>query len=317
MQLRTITRLAAGATTLLLAGGGLATVFAPTAAAKAQERVTLQPDQTLELDYPELVGSAQAQEFFDNTIAFDPGTCDTATWCDTIPLTVAPPQTDLATSDYTILITLSWDTKVVSVPVQGNLDSNDLDMAIWDDPVVEDAGPNQDGIRTYGATGNEPEKMALVDASGNFNIVVANASGVNHGYHLEISWKTQLLSKPFESLPPDYSSTGSLTPPAHLALGGPPAAAIAPPPAVADGGTVLPPLESTSADTSFSPVAPGAFDSALGDQKTVVGAPASAKRDLQPPSNLALLLWLLALPFGLTAIGGRLLLGRSRALLRI
>ena len=319
MHLRTISRLAALTTVVLVATGAAATVLAPSANAGIQERVTLQPDQTLALDYPALVGSVQAQELADSTIAFDPTTCESVTWCDTIPLTVAPPITDLSTSDYTIQITLTWDTAVVAVPVQGNADSNDLDMAIWDDPVNEEAGPDQNGIRASGATGNMPEKMTLVDASGNFNLVVANASGVNHGYHLEIAWKTQLLSTPFESLPPDFSSTGSLTPPGHLALGGssaPTGVVPAPLPSANAGGTALPPLPSPAADASFTSVPSSNFNSQLGN--TVISArPATAKRDVRPPSNLALLLWLLALPFGLTAIGGQILLGRSRALLRI
>jgi hypothetical protein len=225
--------------------------------------------------------------------------------------------TDLSTSDYTILITLTWDTAVVAVPVQGNADSNDLDMGIWDDPVNPDAGPNQDGIRALGATGNMPEKMTLVDASGNFNLVVLNSSGVNHGYHLEISWKTQLLSTPFESLPPDFSTTGSITPPGRLSLGGAPAPAPAAAPAPAPAAaTALPALPAPAGDTAFTSLPASAFNDQL-TTNVINARPATAKRNLQPPSNLALLLWLIALPFGLTAIGGQLLLGRSRSLLRI
>jgi hypothetical protein len=87
-------------------------------------------------------------------------------------------------------------------------------------------------------------------------------------------------------------------------------------PAATGGGTVLPPLPS-AADTAFNSVPTSGFNSQLGNNTVIRGAPASAKQDLRPPSNLALLLWLLALPFGLTAIGGQLLLGRSRALLRM
>ena len=303
---------------VLVASGAAATVLAPSASATTQERATLQPDQTFELDYPALVGSGQAQETVDPTIAFDSATCESVTWCDTIPLTVAPPVTDLATSDYTIQIMLTWDTAVVAVPVQGNADSNDLDLAIWDDPVDPTAGPDQNGIRAISATGNVPEQMTLVNAAGNFHIVVVNASGVNRCYHLQIAWKTQLLSTPFESLPPDYSSTGTLAPPGRLSLGGSPTPGNVPAPVPsASGATVLPPLPSAGADTSFTSVPASGFNSQLGNNTVISASPASAKRDLRPPSNLALLLWLLALPFGLTAIGGQILLGRSRALLRI
>jgi hypothetical protein len=314
-----MTRVAAALTLVLVATGGAATVFAPTASANAQERITVNPDQTVALDYPALVGTGQAQEFVDPTIAFDPATCESVTYCDEIPITIAPPATDLSSSDYTVQILVSWDTAVVAVPVNGNTDSNDIDIAIWDDPVVPDSGPDGNGIRQYSATGNVPEQINLVDASGNFNLVVLNASGINHGYHLVVSWKTQLLSKPFESLPSDYSSTGSLTPAApasRLALGGSAAPVAAPVTPGASSGAALPALPAAP-DTAFAAPSASNFQNQLGDQSLVNSRPAAAKRELKAPSNLALLLWLLALPFGIMAIGGQLLLGRSRALLRL
>lgn len=319
MQLRTISRVAAVVTLTLVVGGGFATVLAPNAGAVTQQRITVGPDQTTDLDYPALVGTGQAQELIDPTVAFDPSTCDSVTWCDRIPVTVAPPVADLRSSDFSIVITVSWDTAVVGVPVQGNTDSNDIDIAVWDDPVVEGAGPDGNGIRQYSATGNMPERVVLVDAPGNFNLVVLNASGVNRGYHVQVAWKTQLIPTPFESLPSSYSSTGSLTPPvatgSRLALGSSQAPIATPAAPVVSGGTLAP--LPAAADTAFAAPAAPNFQSQLAAPTLENSRPAAATHDLKAPSNLALLLWLLALPFGLVAIGGQVLLGRSRALLRL
>jgi hypothetical protein len=150
-------------------------------------------------------------------------------------------------------------------------------------------------------------------------IFIGNASGVNTGYRLKITWATDALPNPFESLPPSFSETGTVAP--KPASGG-----VTSSPLPSSGGTGGVDLPAVAAPDLVIPAASApdaAFDSGFSDapplDEQLAGPPVkvetAAAVKAAPPSSLALLLWMIALPLGLVALGGAALMRRSHNLL--
>jgi hypothetical protein len=302
-----MTRVAAVLAVLLGVLGGVFTVLAP-AGALGQSPVTLDHAGRTKVDYPAIAGDSPGST--DPVDLLSPDTC-AAAGCDYIPLDIKTPTGLSPNGDWFVQVTLSWETQQVDgVPLEGSLDSDDMDLWIAGDPVVADAGPNQDGFTYYSAGTSQPEKVTMYQPAGKWSLYVVNASGVNTGYSLTFDVITDNIpSTIFESLPPSFSGSGYLDTPTTTTP--PPPAVVAPAPKV-DIRPATPPRP----DSSFTST--GSNDSALSDQLASPALPrivrASASRP-SAPSNLALLSWLVAFPLAIFALAGAVLLRRQRSLI--
>ena len=310
MQLRTITRISAVLAVLLGVIGGVITVLSP-AGALEQERVTLDgPGETI-VDYGPIIGDNPGANA-DASTTIQPELCQ-ATGCDVVPLTIKEPAGIGEDGDYFVQISLEWDTQEVNgVPVLGTFDVDDLDLWVQNDPLVEDAGANQDGFAYYSAGTHQPEQVTMYQPTGDWNLLIVNASGVNTGYRLRFDVIVDdIPSTIYESLPPQFKG-GSFTPPTTVAPA-PTTFDAGPPPAV-DIRPATPPAPDTAFGSAASSDAPSLEDQLAAPP--VHFKPASVSRPA-PPSNLAILLWMIAFPLALLAISGALLLRKQRSLLAV
>jgi hypothetical protein len=308
MQLRTITRLAAVFAVLFGVIGGVVTVLSP-AGALEKERVVLDKAGETVVDYDPIIGNNPGANA-DASTTIQPELCQ-ATGCDVVPLTIKQPAGVGENGDYFVQISLEWDTQEINgVPVLGTYDVDDLDLWIQNDPIVEDAGANQDGFTYYSAGTHMPEQVTMYKPSGDWNLLIVNAAGVNTGYRLR--FKVIVDDIPgtiFESLPPQFRS-GSFTPPTTAAP--PPSFDVAPPPPVN-----IAPATPPAPDAAFT--TPEGSGSSLDDQLAAPPLkfkPAAVSRPA-PPSNLAILMWMIAFPLALLAVTGTLLLRRQRSLIAV
>jgi hypothetical protein len=152
----------------------------------------------------------------------------------------------------------------------------------------------------------------MYEPEGKWIFYVVNATGLNTGYSLTCSVITDdIPSTIFESLPPSFSGSGYLDTPTTTTP--PPPVVVEPAPTV-DIRPATPPQP----DTSFTSVPSN--DSALGDQ---LAAPPvqrivrAAATKAAPPSNLALLSWLVAFPLAVLALAGAVLLRRQRSIIAV
>jgi hypothetical protein len=149
-----------------------------TAHALLKDRVTVQKGSSVVLNYGPL---PQNDPLFTDTIR--PSFCSTAPGCDTIPMTVIPPETE-ASEDHVVKTTLTWDGSTNTI----------LALYLWD----------EGGTRVLGSapSGQQPATVTLYQPAGNYNIVVHHPagslekpSGPNTGYRLQI----EMLIYPFDS----------------------------------------------------------------------------------------------------------------------
>jgi hypothetical protein len=291
-------------------GGGVLLALAP-AGALEQDRVTVDGPGEKVVDYGPIIGDNPGANV-DASTTISPDTC-AATGCDVVPLTIKAPPGVGEDGDYFVQITLEWDTQEANnVPVFGTFDIDDLDLWIQNDPVVEDAGANQDGFTYYSAGSHMPEQVTMYKPTGDWNLLIVNASGVNTGYRLRFKMIVDdIPSNLYESLPPQFHG-GSFTPPTTTAPA-PTTFDPGPPPTVN-----IKPATPPAPDTAFTSTGPGDHQS-LDDQlaaPSVKFTPASVSKPA-PPSNLAILLWMIAFPFALLAISGAILLRKQRSLLSV
>lgn len=319
MKLRTISRLAAVAAIVVSAGAAVASV----ASATGQDRITVRRDEVLEFDYPALIGNNAAVQIADS-IAYDPATCETVTYCDTIPITVEAPADLSDDADYFVVLTVTWETQEFDAPVLGPSAVNDIDMVLWHDPMPsetettedDEEGPDADGIFAKSKTFTVPEVINLYRPVGDFLLVVSNVTGANIGYHLTVEWVTDIIGTPFESLPPEFSG-GPVRPsaPARPTPAFTAPRPVAPPVSIPPARTDLAIPGGATADDAFGAgFDEGAFDDAIAAPPTTVAgryAPPPVQR-LESPSGVSLLLWMLALPLAVVAIGAGFLSRRQR-----
>lgn len=308
-SLRTVSRLSGSLAVALALAATALTLLAPSASALAQQRITLSEGEIKEVSFGPIPGNNPAGDLH------TPEQCNTSAYCDTVPVTVVRPASFDETQDYFVQFQLSWDSPMVpdALEPSGERALNDLDMYIYNDPIVPTAGEDQDGAISRGASGGEPEIAYLSLPNGNYSVVIVNYVGANTGYTLKLTWVSESIGTPFESLAPGY------TPPPSTQSGPPPV--VTPP---STGTFDAPPLAAPSLevapiepDTSFD----SGFDSSssidvLAAPPNVEFRPASVSKP-RPPSGLALVLWMLVLPLAGVALGGAWLSRRSANLLRI
>ena len=310
-SLRTVSRISGALAATLGAAAALLTFVVPPAGALARPGIVLTQDEIKEVTFPAIAGNNPANDLH------TPEQCNISAYCDTIPLTIVRPPDFDDTQDYFVQFQMSWATQKIPSVLEpsGEMAVNDMDMFIYNDPIQPDAGPDADGAISNGATGSEPEIAYLSAPEGKYSIVVVNFAGVNRGYTIKLTWVSETITSPFESLAPGYrpptpTEPASLTPSAPaVPVGGdfeaPPLAAPSLTPDVADADAAF--------DSGFDA---GDFDATLAAPKPASFAPASVTRP-GPPSGLAVVLWMLVLPLAVTALGGSFLSRRSAALLRV
>lgn len=328
MTLRTTTRLTGTLGILLLAVGTFVFVTAPTARALTQERITVNEGEMFTGTYGPIL-PANAAANVDGSTAINTEICTAAPYCDVIPLTIGQPQTFTEDdAEYYVSIKLEWPSVVIdNVPVLGETSATDLDLFIVNDPFDEEAGPDEDGFVYKSASSANPEMFTMFAPAGDWNILVDNYASGPTEYTITVEWKTAALPTPFESLPPEFTDTGSfapspiLTPAVPSIVTPPPPAPIASPvfeveaPATPSLAPSTPVIADTQFDTGFDDAA-GLSDQLTSPTTQVAFTPASTE-PADPPSAIALLLWLLAIPLILTAATGLFLERRQATVVQI
>ena len=318
MRLRTVTRAAsASAIASLVVAGSL--TWAPPARSLEQDRLTVGPDQVAEAEYGPLVNSPTGPHL--------PDDCRAQLHCDAIPLDVVVPPGLPEDDEYFVAIVVEWDTTSTPgdpVAYPEGRTTNDIDAYVYTDPPTQEEAERRghtpaSATTPYvaaGATVLVPEQAFLFNPDGRYWIVVENFLGVNRGYTVTVTWYSESFRPPVEKLAPELT---------------PPTTAVRRPRSVGEGprsrtsATIerLEPSEATTpsslpmADIADDDFAAGDFDTSDFEQELAAPAPVhvgpiAARPD--PPSNLALFFWLLAIPLGTVAVGGALIT-RRRAIL--
>ena len=312
MRLRTFARCCAAASVAVASVAGFMVLGTDGADALEQERITLRKPGIETFEFGPITGSS-AGATLSQSLMYTPETCGLSNACDLIPLTIVDPKLG-DSGDFFVKVRLSWDTEEVQTNALGETVSNDLDMYISNDPIEPEAGPDEDGFTYKAASAAQPENAIMTNPAGDWFIYVGNYAGVNGGYTLTFEWVEDKFPDPFESLPPEF--------------GGPPKAAITtdttlPRPAVTP--TTAPPAKP---DLSLgSPPAPDTdFSEGFADNSANLGnqlTPPTTALEAEPiaessdPSTGALLLWLLAVPLAVVALGAGVLARRQSTMIRL
>ena len=298
------------ATAILLSAILAATtaVLAGDVGALEQESVTLPPESVVERDYPPIPAQDPAFVTVDHTV-IDPPTCAAMPSCHLVPIDVQAP--DVAEGDdFSMSLTISWASEQVSDNNVQPLQSNDLDVFLYDDGQTAEA-EGSSGYTEIGssASGDNPERVQVYEPLlGRYNLVVINFVGGNTGWTLTAESILGRFVTPFEVLAPAPGS-GTRNP------------------ANKPTTTTTRPTTTTTAPTTTTVSIPegvvlpdddfdgGAFDpeSAFADPQVALAELESLRNlrdEASSPSALSLLLWLVAFPVALA--GGVLLLVRGR-----
>lgn len=315
---RTFRLSTAGALACMLAASWL-TFAAPTASAFEQERLFLEKDGSVSVEFPAIPGS-NPSGFVGVDAGTDPEACRTSAYCDTIPITIAEDPDSTDDSEYFVVVTVSWDTvkappDPVLAPSEG-FATNDMDIFMYQDPIDDTRHQNEDGqdYMAHSAGSEEPERFFMFKPSGDYNLVIINFVGANQGYTVDLLWVSESFSPPFESLAPGFT---------------PPRKASPKPKPIPITTTIAPPVTSPNAPAAAPPVslAPATIDLASGDDgfgqfdsdsdfDDQLAAPApidltpAASSKAAPPSGMALLLWFFAFPLVIMATFSGVLLRR-------
>jgi hypothetical protein len=331
-------RVAALAVAVAVVAVGAASL-APAAHAIAQPRVTLGVGQ-LKTVHGSLIGStlayedAQSELFTsDGNPAVEPSHCDgdgsdptdpAGTDCDDIPITLAVPKATLATHDYLLTATLTWNEGLtLHPPASASFPEHSLRAYLWQNPLPDIIKDGKDtgthAPPSLAAVGEDPPaKLALVDPIAlTYNLVITNT---HEPTNYDLTIRLDDLSGP---LPIDLSAT----------TGGPASnasTAAAPAKPVVSQTATTPAAPGFTAPTS-GPAVPGLagvgadrdLDSAGAsnlDLSSVRRALTGRKADLGPPgpaSGAGLLLWLVVLPVVLLGLAAAWLARRRSGLLKL
>ena len=317
-RLRRTFRLSTAGALVCLLAASLLTFAAPSASAFEQERLFLEKDGAISVEFPAIRGNNATGEAQDNE------TCKTSPYCDTIPVTIEDDPTVSADDEYFVVVTVSWDTAKappdpVLAPSEG-LATNDMDTYMYQVPITDSRHQNEAGedYMAHSAGSEEPEQFFMFKPRGDYELVVINYLGVNQGYTVDMVWVSESFEAPFESLAPGFTPPRKAAP-APKPISTTPAAApsfadpapAAPAPAI-DTPVALAPadIDLDSPDDGF-----GQFDSGS-DFEDQLAAPAqidltpAAVTKPAPPSGLALALWFFAFPLVLLAVFSGVLLRR-------
>ena len=307
----------------------LVTLGTPRAPVSALEDpgLRIEPNQTIEQEYKPIVG----QNPVPTNPLQKPDDCRKAIYCQVIPLQiVVPPNTDDSV-DFVIRGELSWETQTIpATPATGSSAVNDMDLYVWDDPQGTEP-------LAAGATQKQPESLRLFrPTKGHYQLVVVNYVGPNTGYRLKLSYTTERLVPPFESLDPSFQppATPVEAPPAAPPVDlsdvpaappekdkfvhppAPPPPAPAPEPVAAPAPLAPVPVEPDPDYTNFSD---SKFDESLAApaQTDVLQEKQARVTGPAPPASAgSLVFWLAVVPLLLAAGAGFWLTRRGSAVLR-
>lgn len=171
------------------------------ATALLRDSISLSPNDDVERQYPPIAGQNPTNQ------AQDSATCESAVYCDTIPVAVNVPSNLPADSNYVVQVTLTWETAKAN-----GTTVNDVDLFFEDD---------QRQVVSKSASQNEPESLRVPKPKrGQYYIAVVNYVGNNPGYTLRVQYLTDTTNT-FEVLdggnqgPPPAGSkdTSDKTPP--------------------------------------------------------------------------------------------------------
>lgn len=175
----------------------LVMVAATPAAARLQEGLKISKDTgEVSRDYPGMAGSS-------NAFYWSASGCKNPAMmhCDTIPLTIVPPQLDQPSNEWLIEVELSWDDPEA-----------DLDLYIWDTGQTrrDDGDPDTNGDQriNQSAGSSNPEKVLLYEPFSELQIVTHLFYGVNLEYTVTVRYQELEFGKPFEALAPEFTATG-------------------------------------------------------------------------------------------------------------
>ena len=317
MRLRIVNRAAsAGAIASLVVAGSL-TWVAP-AHSLEQEGLTVGPDQVAEAEYGPLVNSP--------TGPHAPDDCRAQLHRDAIPLDVVVPAGLGDDEEYFVAIVVEWDTTQTPgdpVAYPDGRTANDIDVYVYTDPPTTEEAERRghtpaSATTPYVAAGARvlvPEQAFLFHPDGRYWIVVENFLGVNTGYEVTVTWYSESFRPPVEKLAPEPSppSTAAPTP---RRVGEPPRSRTPATfrrlePSELTTPSSLPPTDTIDDDFDAAEFDTSGFDDELAAPLPVGLAPIATRPD--PPSDLALFFWLLAVPLGIVAVGGALI-ARRRAI---
>lgn len=316
-SLRTTTRAAATGAVLSALVASVLTFVAPPASAITRDPITISEGEVVRRSFPGVAGNNPAGE------AHTPDVCAASAYCDVIPLQVVVPPGKDPDDEYFVEIEVVWETsRGPSDPVlfPNGYTTNDMDMYVYTDPATaeeaESRGHSPDGASdpwvSSGATGDTPERALIFKPRGAYSIVIVNYVGVNRGYDMEVTWFNETIPSPFEKLAEEFAPpaatpapvrptpTTSTTVPAttEIAVGAPSTTT----PTLDVAEDLDPSLDSEDFDTSD-------FEDALAAPDPIDLGPVETAT-VRPPSGLALFFWLLALPLGIVALGGAVLMRR-------
>lgn len=317
-RLRRIFRLSAAGTLVCLLAASWLTFTAPSASAFEQERLFLEKDGSISVEFPAIRGNNATGEAQDNE------TCKSSPYCDTIPVTIEEDPTVGEDDEYFVVVTVSWDTAKappdpVLAPSEG-LATNDMDTYMYQVPITDTRHANEDGedYMAHSAGSEEPEQFFMFKPQGDYELVVINYLGVNQGYTVDMTWVSESFDAPFESLAPSFTPprrTSAAPKPIPTTSVAPTPIAAPVTPDVSDEPVTLTPAEIDleSADDGFGQFEDDSdFEDELAAPAPIDLTPASVDKG-KPPSGAALLLWFFAFPLLLMATFSGVLL-RRRAL---
>jgi hypothetical protein len=259
-------------------------------------RLTIPAKQTVEVDEPAIPSNDPA-----TTTAGappDPETCASVPSCAVIPLTIEVPQRNVG-DDFVVYVDVSWSSQTVSDNNVQPVQSNDMDVWIYDDGQTEKA-KDSSGYTEIGssASSDNPEEVKLFEPLlGQYNLVVNNFSGANTGFHIKAVSTVGVFEKPFESLSPGPNS-GSVNP--HNK---PMVTTTAPPPTMATTTTVTIASGADIPDDDFqgSAFAPerSSFDADLAAGQRAASALRTVGSKASSPSAMTVIGWMLLFPLAL------------------
>ena len=177
-------------------------VVSNSARATTREGFEIGPGQTVNMEYPQLVGVNPQDE-----VEPSADNCKTVTFCDNIPFVVHAPENLGEDDSFYVAMEITWDDPSKS---------NDVDVYAYDKGQLKGGTTTRMG---KAATSSNPEKINLQQPTlGEYQLVVMNRSGVNTGYKLKARMVRAKFESPVEQLappknPPPAATTDDTTKP--------------------------------------------------------------------------------------------------------